>query len=143
MRPCCLFTLLYNKEDYNHNCQLLARALPRAGELAAIFTAHAAAAEDEEEKKLVFPDAAVIKKLNWLKSPTFWERVEKIFAETGLLLEGYLRQDPNEPEKDWPVLLQSAPTYLSVRETWEDCEKFQQNLIKGSLEEIASHLYHL
>lgn len=134
--------LLYNDDDYKHNCHLLARALPLAEELAIIFTVHAAAAEDEEEKRLAFPDAAVLDKLNWHKGSTFWERVEKIFAETGLLREGYFYQDHDEPEKDWSLLLQSAPTYLSGRETWEDCERFQQKLIKGSLEEIASHLNH-
>jgi hypothetical protein len=143
VRPCLPVYLLYNEEDYTHNCHLLARALPLEEELATIFTAHSAAAEDERKIELAFPDAAVLKKLNWHKGPTFWERVEKIFTETGLLREGYLHQDPSEPEKNWSVLLQSAPTYLSVRETWEDCEKFQQNLIKGSLEEIASHLHHL
>jgi len=132
--------LFYNEEDYRHNIHLLALALPLAEELTAIFTAHAAAAEDKEEKKLAFPDATVLKNLNWHKGPTFWERVEKIFAETGLLREGCLDKDPDQPEKDLSVLLQSAPTYRSVRETWEDCEKFQQNLINGSLEEIASHL---
>jgi single-stranded-DNA-specific exonuclease len=132
--------LFYNEEDYRHNIHLLALALPLAEELTAIFTAQAAAAEDKEEKKLAFPDATVLKNLNWHKGPTFWERVEKIFAETGLLREGCLDKDPDQPEKDLSVLLQSAPTYRSVRETWEDCEKFQQNLINGSLEEIASHL---
>jgi hypothetical protein len=135
--------LLYNEEDYTHNCQLLARALPLEKELAAIFTAHAAAAKGKGEIELAFPDEAVLKKLNWHNGPTFWERVEKIFTETGLLQKGYLQQDTTEPEKNWSVLLQSAPTYISVLKTWEDCEKFQQKMIKGSLEEIASHLDHL
>jgi hypothetical protein len=117
--------------------------LPLPEEFAMIINAHAAAVSDEEEKKPVFPDEEVLKKLNWFKVPTFWKRVESIFAEIGLLKEGYLQQNPDQPGIKWPVLLQSSPTYLSVRKTWEECEKFQQDLIKGSLEEIASHLDHL
>lgn len=135
--------LLYNDEGYTHNVQLLSRALPLPEEFAMIFNAHAAAVSDEEGKKLAFPDEEVLEKLNWFKAPTFWKRVENIFAEIGLLKEGYLQQDPDQPGINWPVLLQSSPTYLSVRKTWEECEKFQQDLIKGSLEDIASHLDHL
>ncbi len=132
--------LLYGREDLERNRLLTDLSLPSANQLNQIMTALTESRAGGRETR--FPGSAA-DKFEITPAPGFWARAEKIFTEIGLLQDGFLSPAGLPAGERWPQLLNTSSTYLASAELRESCERFQQLLLEGPLEEIASYLHDL
>jgi hypothetical protein len=72
--------------------------------------------------------------------PRFWEKVELILTECGLLQQGRLTESPGDNKVKLPERCSASCTYCETQNLRVTSEKFQQLMLQGSLEAIASAL---
>jgi len=133
--------LLFNNADLQRNRYLLEISLPSAEQLGMIL--NQVAPGDCERESLVFSEP-VKKKLNPDAGPAFWERVENIFSEAGLLANGkIIAAEKTAANVDWPACLEVSPTYRAISEKRKECEQFQKTLLEAAPDKLVALIYEL
>lgn len=132
--------LLYSREDIKRNRLLLDHSLPTEKQLEKIYTALNSAAENAADSS--FPDS-VCGLLDFKPGSGFWDRVANIFTEIGVLKDNRLVLPWQPPEGSLTACLETSAAYREARELRDNCEQFQEVLLEGNLEEIATHLISL
>ncbi|MDW7738692.1 MAG: single-stranded-DNA-specific exonuclease RecJ [Bacillota bacterium] len=129
--------LLFNEEDLKQNKILTDLSLPSDKILKKIVDAMV---ETSENAGSISVNELQNMKIGMKPSVTFWERVEKIFIEIGVLKDGFVNPDPAGLLTGLSEKLKDSPTYLSTEELRKECRRFQDVLLNGSLKEAASVL---
>jgi single-stranded-DNA-specific exonuclease RecJ len=129
--------LLYGQDDHELNRKMLDMALPSTAQLEVVWKALAAALESGADGDFLqitadlFPGQFL---------PRFWEKVELILTECGLLQQGRLTESPGDNKVKLPERCSASCTYCETQNLRVTSEKFQQLMLQGSLEAIASAL---
>lgn len=129
--------LLYNRSDLKRNRRLLDLSLPSKellDRMVAVLPGVCTAPET-----FVFP-GPLLDRIDFKPAPSFWARVEKIFAEAGLFEDGRPAPNWEEALKNWPAGLDSSPAYRAAAKLRAGCEQFQQLLLEAPPQEIAARL---
>jgi len=132
--------LLYGREDLEVNKKMIDMSLPSDEQLEAI----------REVLKLtsVSGDAGDLSRIqaslfSYQTLPRFWEKAELIFTECGLLQQGRLLDPAGKKSSKKTEQFSNSRTYAETQYLRSTSEGFQQLLLDGSLEEVATALHNL
>jgi single-stranded-DNA-specific exonuclease len=126
--------LLYSHDDLELNQKMLDMTLPSAAQLETIWKAlmtapgSGAAVDFRQIAADLFPDQTL---------PRFWEKVELIFTECGVLQQGRLTEPLGNDKAKLPERCSLSRTYCETQSVRAASEELQQLLLQGSLETVA------
>lgn len=132
--------LFYNKSDLQRNRAILDRTLPTAAALESLFRTFIKQGTEWNLKDFSPLGKTV---LGFKAADPYWDRVEKIFREIGVLDQGRFGSCAPDFIDDWPSRLAGSQTYNETSLLREQSESFQQRLLSDSPVVLAEYFYEL
>lgn len=135
--------LLYGSEDLTLNLQMLAVTIPSAEQLKAIWRAFAASGEKKFESGMLNSIVRGEPELFHQPFPRFWEKVSRIYSESGLIKADGCPAAGAVNEATLQEWLECSQTFRQVREIREASLEFQQLMLNSKPEALAVYFNSL
>lgn len=126
--------LLFNPEAFELNRVLLDKTLPSFEQLELLLSALRSITETTENPLKLLRKKSLFE---WEPFPIFWEKIDAILREMGLILADKISRGSDWPELNLTEQLKLSPTFSAVKNLREESETIKVKIGTAQLEDVA------
>jgi len=132
--------LLFNEQDKVINRSILDHALPGSDSLRKVVQFLL----DEKKTTISEKDRVKVEEIIGFKpAGTFWQRVEAVITEAGIITKIKAETSPGQLYQSWSSILAESSTFLDMEKRRAACEEFQMMLLESSSAELSKYFKSL